>query len=166
MIHIFKLSTVFILLFTIPGITMQGKVARAVVDKTIYYKALAGSDLTEVNAMLDQLEKGGFPEKAAYEGALLMKKAGLVKKISEKLSFFKSGRAKLEEAIKNNGGNVEYHFLRLIIQENAPKIVRYRGNLTQDTKIVRTSFNKLPAPIQQIVKEYSKNSKILNPADF
>jgi hypothetical protein len=165
MSYIFKLSTLFTLVFVIPGIK-QDKSSSLYFDKSVLYAAMAGRDIAEVDGVLAGLKESSLMEKTAYEGALLMKKAGLVSKVKDKLSFFKSGRSKLEEAIKNDEGNVEYHFLRLIIQENAPKIVRYKGDLKNDSELVRASFKKLAPVVQQAVKDYSKKSTFLKPTDF
>ncbi|MEO7766486.1 MAG: hypothetical protein ABIS01_03630, partial [Ferruginibacter sp.] len=107
-----------------------------------------------------------FPEKRAYEGALMMKKAGLIAKPKDKLATFREGRSTLEAAIKNDEGNVEYRFLRLIIQENAPKIVKYRQNLKNDSELVISSFKKLPLAVQQAIRDYSKKSSLLKIGDL
>ena len=72
----------------------------------------------------------------------------------------------MEEAIKNDEENAEYRFLRLVIQENAPKIVKYRGNIENDTEIIRASFKKLAPVVQQAITDYSKKSTFLKPTDF
>lgn len=164
--YIFKLSTLFTLLFVIPGIMTQGKSASLNFDKVAFYAAMASRNVDEVNSVLAQLKESAIPEKKAYEGALLMKKAGLLTKAKDKLSLFKSGRTKLEAAIKNDEGNIEYHLLRLIIQENSPRIVKYNSDLKNDTELVRTSFKKLPTVVQQAVRDYSKKSTFLKPTDF
>lgn len=165
--HIFKLGTFITLLFVVPVIMAKVKTAAPFnFDKAAFYAVMAGKNIDEVNSLLSHLKETAIPEKSAYEGALLMKKAGLLTKAKDKLKLFKSGRTKLEAAIKNDSGNIEYHFLRLIIQENAPKIVKYNGNLQRDVELVRTSFNKLAPAIQQAVKDYSKTSIFLKPNDF
>ncbi|MBC7887740.1 MAG: hypothetical protein H7Z13_07605 [Ferruginibacter sp.] len=165
--HIFKLSVLFTLMFVIPATFIQGKATpNNFFDKASFYAAMAGSSAEDVNIILAILKESSIPEKTAYEGALLMKKAGLLTKAKDKISFFRSGRTKLETAIKNDDGNIEYHFLRLIIQENSPNIAKYKKDLKTDAQLVRTSFKKLSPVIQQAVKEYSKKSNILNPADF
>lgn len=163
---IFKLSALLTLLFVLPGMATQVKSESLRFDKAAFYAAMAGNKIEEVDAVLSNLEESTLAEKMAYEGALLMKKAGLAKKAKDKLSLFKSGRIKLEEALKNDGDNIEYHFLRLIIQENAPRIVKYKNNLINDAALLRTSFKKLSPVVQQAVRGYAKKSKILNPADF
>ena len=135
-------------------------------DLSIFYKAIAGNDANELNAVLTDLKESSVAGKEAYEGALLMKKAGLLSKAKEKLKVFKQGREKLEAAIERYPNNYEYRFLRLIIQENVPKIVKYKSNIKDDSMLIRTSFKKLPPVVQQAVRDYSKKSKTLAPADF
>lgn len=161
--YIFQLST--ILLF-FPVLFSQGKNPQIKFDKSAVYAAMASPDVETIDRVLSELKLSSIPEKSAYEGALLMKKSGLLTKAKEKLSLFKSGRTKLEAAIKNDEGNIEYHFLRMIIQENAPKIVKYKNNLADDRDLIRSSFKKLDPVVQQVVKDYSKKSKFLKPGDF
>ncbi|MEO6720100.1 MAG: hypothetical protein ABIN67_07025 [Ferruginibacter sp.] len=135
-------------------------------DVATFYAAFSKNDTDQLNALLTELNETSVPAKEAYEGALLMKKAGLLSKAKEKLKLFKSGREKLEAAIKKDPDNYEYRFLRLIIQENVPKIVRYKSNIKEDGALIRSSYKKLPPIVQQAIRDYSKTSKILNPADF
>ena len=135
-------------------------------DRTDFYTALAGSNANDIDELLIVLKESSLPEKEAYEGALLMKKAGLLSKAKEKLRVFKSGREKLEAAIQKEPKNVEYHFLRLLIQENVPKVVKYKTNIKNDSTLIRSSFKDLPLFLQKAIRDYSKKSKILNPSDF
>lgn len=57
---------------------------------------MASSKLDEVDQQLSALKSYSGTEKEASEGALLMKKSGLMNKAKEKLNLFKSGRSKLE----------------------------------------------------------------------
>lgn len=135
--------------------------ATAVFDKSAFYTAMASDDMEVVNSQLTVIRSSAINEKEAYEGALLMKKAGLVAKAKEKLSLFKAGRLKLEAAIKKDKGNAEFSFLRLIIQEHAPKIVDYRDNIDTDVSTIRSNFKTLAPVVQQAINDYSKKSKVL-----
>jgi hypothetical protein len=95
-----------------------------------------------------------------------MRKAGLVKGASNKLSVFKSGHTQLEDAIKKDNSNAEYRFLRLIIQENAPGILGYKSDMKQDGDYIKKSYKDLPQPVKHAISNYSKQSKTLKPADF
>ena len=90
-----------------------------------------------------------------------MKKAQLVSKPKDKLSFFKAGRSKLESSISSDKENTEYRFLRLIIQEHAPKIVKYKKDIEEDSKLIRSNFKDLSTILQQIISDYSKKSRVL-----
>ena len=161
-----KLSTLLTCLFVVPIIMAKGGSTVSNFDTGTFYAAMAGSSLQEVNTILAAIKNAAFAEMEAYEGALLMKKAGLVSKPKDKLSNFKLGRTKLEAIIKSDPSNIEYHFLRLIIQEHAPKIVNYRADLKGDAELISTMFKKLSPAVKQAVKDYSKNSKYLKSGDF
>jgi hypothetical protein len=135
-------------------------------DKNAFYTSIQSKDLNNINAQLKIVGASSIPEKDAYTGALLMRKAGLVKGPSNKLSVFKSGHTKLEDAIKKNNSNAEFRFLRLIIQENAPGILGYKSDMQQDGDYIKKSYKDLPQSVQQAISNYSKQSKILKPADF
>src|ERR1700761_5589228 len=98
-------------------------------DKQEYYRILKTGNINEIDDEIDMIEKSNLASKDAFEGTLLMKKADLVKKPKDKLDLFKSGRIKLETEISKNNSNTEFRFLRLIIEEHAPKVVKYRANI-------------------------------------
>lgn len=135
-------------------------------DKSAFYTAMASSVIDEVDAQIAVVRGSSIIEKEAYEGALLMKKSGLVTKAKDKLSLFRSGRSKLETSVLKDNSNAEFRFLRLIIQEHAPKIVNYRGDLEKDSQLIRSNFKVLPQVVQQAIIDYSKKSSILKPAYF
>ena len=151
----------FNLLLLLSVITIQGFSQKISFDKPAFYNAMASDNLEEINAQLNIIKGISINEKEAYEGALLMKKAGIVTKAKEKLSLFKSGRLKLEASIKKENGNIELYFLRLIIQEHAPKIVNYRNELENDSLLICTNYKTLSQVVQRAIIEYSKKSKVL-----
>ena len=130
------------------------------------YAAMASSNAGNVDNQLNLLKNTAIKEKPAYEGALTMKKAGLVKGASKKLKLFKEGYKKLEAAISKDKDNGEFRFLRLMIQEHAPGILNYKDDLDKDSAYIRQSFKKLPADVQQAITDYSKTSKVLRSEDF
>jgi hypothetical protein len=130
-------------------------------DKSAFYNALASDNMETINSQLAAIKSSALAEKEAYEGTLLMKKAGLVTKASEKINLFKAGRIKLEAAIKKDKENAEFSFLRLIIQEHAPKIVNYNNNMQTDVAAIRSNYKMLPPVVQQAIIDYSKKSKVL-----
>jgi len=134
--------------------------------RTGFYAAMMGDDTLKINACLKELHSSPLPEKEAFEGTLYMKKAGLVKGISTKLDMFKKGHVILEEEIKKQSSNVEYRFCRLMIQENAPRILGYRDEIDHDAEILKKQFNQLNTDAKAALKSYSKKSKALEGATF
>jgi hypothetical protein len=130
-------------------------------DKAGYYSVMASGNITAVDSVLSLLQQGALKEKGAYEGALLMRKAGLLRRPKEKLSVFKSGAQKLETALAKDSSNGEYHFLRLIIQENAPGVVHYNKAVEKDSQFVYRSFKLMSPVVQKAILDYSKHSKTL-----
>lgn len=135
-------------------------------DKDAFYAAMASGNMKEINDELVTVRASSFTEKDAYEGALLMRKAGLLKIPAEKLKAFKAGRIKFEIAISSDGDNPEYRFLRLSIQEHAPRAVKYYKEQEEDSQFIRKAYKKLSPVVQRAILEYSKTSKVLRQEDL
>lgn len=151
----------FYLLLMLSAIPARGYFQKAAFDRSAFYIAMAAETVDEINAQLTIVKTSSINGKEAFEGALLMKKAGLVAKAKDKLSLFKEGRKKLEASIKKESDNPEYCFLRLIIQEHAPKALDYRSDIDHDSKLIRSNYKSLHPAVQQAVTDYSKNSRAL-----
>ena len=135
-------------------------------DKAAFYNVMASGDLQAVDDQIAIVKGTSLNNKEGYEGALLMRKAGKVKGPKKKLGFFKEGRIKLETAILADKDNTEYRFLRLAIEEHAPKIVKYHDDIEKDKLLIQKNFKSLPLSVQQAITDYSKNSKVLHAEDF
>ena len=161
-----KLRIMFSLLFIVFGLSVHSEILFQKFDKSAFYAVIKAGKMNAINNELSELQSASGKEKEAYEGTLLMRKAGLVTIPAQKLKLFKSGRIKLETVLAKDSTNAEYRFLRLIIQENAPNVVKYRSNLLTDKAYIQKSFKTLSPVIQQAIIDYSKNSKVLQPQDF
>jgi hypothetical protein len=156
----------FLSLLAITAFTQQSNAQQTLrFDKGQFYDTMAGNDVDAIDNELI-LAKDAPANKEGYEGALLMKKAGLISGPKKKLDLFKAGRIKLETAILNNPDNTEYHFLRLAIEEHSPKIVRYHADIEADKVIVKQNFKSLSPVVQHAILDYCKNSKVLHTEDF
>jgi hypothetical protein len=127
---------------------------------------MKSTTLETVNNELEAIKDAPERDREGYEGALLMKKAGLLKKPKDRLSFFKQGRIKLETAISADNENTEFHFLRLAIEEHAPKIVKYHSDIEKDKAIVIKNFKNLSPAVRHAILDYCENSKVLHKEDF
>lgn len=153
--------TVLISLFVFP--LGSGFCQKAAFSRADFYLAISSDKLETIS---EQQEIAKATGNIGFEGALLMKKAGLVKKVGEKLSLFKEGHKLLDEAIKKDELNAELRFLRLMIQEHAPGILKYKGDIDSDSAFLLKNFNQLQPETQKAVISYSKTSRVLKPGDF
>lgn len=132
-----------------------------------FYEALYSSSLDIIEKGLGKLENNKkSTTKDAYKGALLMKKSSFMKTASEKVETFKEGHQLLESAIQSAIQNPEYRFIRLTIQENAPKILKYNKNIDEDKAFVLAEFSKMDKQLQHYILDYSSQSSILKKDDL
>jgi hypothetical protein len=150
----------------IPVNSVFGQDKESGFDKSIFYSAMRGNSEDAVNKQLALIKTVNIAEKLAYEGALLMKLAGIVGGAKKKLDLFKDGHKKLESVISKDSLNAELRFLRLMIQEHAPGILGYKGELQNDKLYIKNNFKKLSPVVQEAVTDYSKESKILKPGQL
>ncbi|HMH23367.1 MAG TPA: hypothetical protein VK563_16390 [Puia sp.] len=155
-----------LILLLFQGFAIRGDHQLQGFDRSVFYTVMASGKANEIDVQLSSLHWSSVPEKEAYEGALLMKKAGLAARPKDKLKLFRSGYTKLESSLAKDSTNGEYHFLRLTIQEHAPRIVNYRKDLEQDSQDIYRSFKSLSPVVQKAIRDYSKKSKILHLKDL
>jgi hypothetical protein len=132
------------------------------VDKAAFYSAMASASLEQIDKELTSVTTTTVGEREAYKGALLMRKAGLLSRPKEKLAAFRSGATLLESCLAKDSTNVEYHFLRLMIQEHAPRVVHYDRDQEQDSRVITRSFRTLSPVLQKAILDYCPHSKRLH----
>jgi hypothetical protein len=160
-----KLLILFIPFSLLFGVVERSGILFQTFDKANFYSVLASGKLREINQELALIESSSTKEKEAYEGVLLMRRAGLPIPPHEKITSFKTGYHKLEAALAKDSSNGEYHFLRLIIQEHVPKFVHYDKDRDTDSQDVYRAFRDLPPAVQKAILDYSKHSKLLHVKD-
>ena len=136
------------------------------INRAGFYTAMKSGNLDEINSQLESIKNDTSTEGQAFEGVLLMKKAGVVKGLFKKLKLFKQGHALLENALETDRDNPEFRFLRLMIQENAPGMLNYNDDIETDSAIIQSAFKQMSPELQGNVIEYSKRSKVLASANF
>lgn len=99
-------------------------------------------------------------KKPIYEGFLAVGKFFMAKHSLnplKKMSYFKGGKTNLENALKADPKNLEIRLMRLITQENAPKILNYHQNISEDRKFLISEYNKTEDENLKIyIKKYLK----------
>lgn len=94
----------------------------------------------------------------AYKGASIALKAKHAAGIKQKKELFIKGVSILETVIKSNPNNVEARLIRLSIQENSPKLLKYKENIEADKKQILLLFNKQSADLKEYIKKYVNQS--------
>ena len=118
------------------------------------YQALSNSLVTNDNLL------------QAYKGAVLTLKAKHSKTIKDKKTFFKEGVVLLESSIASNPKNIEIRFIRLSIQEYAPKIVRYNSNMEEDKLFIQQNYSTSKnEEVKKLIKNYIASSTYFTEAE-
>lgn len=96
-----------------------------------FYDVIRSSSTDSVRSLAAELESLESPssQDQVYLGALYMRMADFQKVPAQKLASFKQGRELLEQEIEKQPKEVEFRFVRMIIQEQAPAFLNYSGEL-------------------------------------
>jgi len=133
-------------------------------DRKTYYEVLSETSPERIDQKIAEIEKATTSSiKKAYLGGLYMKKASFLKKPKDKLDMFNKGKNLLENEITRNPNNAEYRFIRLILQEHSPIMLKYNTNIEEDKQFIVKKFSSLDKELQRIIKDYSNTSTILIP---
>jgi len=135
-------------------------------EKAQFYSIMDKGDVKTIENELALLKGSEVKGKMGYNGALLMKEADLVKRPKRKLDLFIAGRKLLETALLADYENAEFHFLRLTVEEHAPKIVRYHNDIERDRSFIVAKFKDLSPVVQKAILDYCKESKVLHPDEL
>lgn len=82
------------------------------------------------------------PVLVAYKGAGLMLLARYTK-LSERRAKVKEAVNWIEKSVQREPDNPEIRLIRLSVQENLPKILRYNQHINEDRKFVKEALPKL-----------------------
>lgn len=125
-------------------------------SKADFFKTMESGDQSGIIALEKKIAESAVNnDQKAYYGTILMKSSEFQKSAGDKLKKFKEGKVLLEDIIHNNPNNAEYRFLRLMIQENAPKILKYNTNIKDDAAFIRENINKVPGEIKSAITNYA-----------
>ncbi|TDQ75844.1 hypothetical protein [Sphingobacterium yanglingense] len=107
------------------------------------------------------------PVLLAYKGAAYAMQARYVPDRKTKKELFMAGAKDIEGAVATAPNNVEIRLVRLIIQENTPKILKYKGNINTDKQMILTNFDSQTKAVKDAVKRYaSTRSSVFTAAEL
>lgn len=113
-----------------------------------------------------QISKIDDPILVAYKGALLTIKANFTKPIKDKKTYFKEGVELLEHAISTDPRNIEIRCIRMGVQENSPKILKYKDSINKDKQFLLDHFSLVKnREIKELIQGYVRQSKHFSDAE-
>lgn len=126
----------------------------------------AAQDKTKIslfNQQLSSVTKNDKPVLLGYKGAGIALKGRYAKKIKSKKQFFIEGVTLLEYALKKAPNNIELRFIRFGIQENTPKLLKYRGKIEEDKSYILSHYKMVKSSnLKKHIKAYVLQSKIFS----
>ena len=90
----------------------------------------------------------------AYKGALTALVSKQQKGVKQKKEFFKKGVSLIEYAVKSAPNNIEIRLIRLSVQQNSPKFLKYNKSIEQDKAFI---FNNLKNVKSTSLKKHIKD---------
>lgn len=105
------------------------------------------------------------PTIQAYQAAAIALKAKYAPKLKDKKGWFVEGATLLEKLIEENPQNVEMRLIRLSIQQNTPKILKYQENIDQDKQFILIHFSSQTQDLQLYIQEYALKSNGFSEAE-
>lgn len=96
----------------------------------------------------------------AYKGAVTAITAKYEKDNKNKKEIFKDGISLIEYAISKESNNIEIRFVRLSVQQNSPKFLKYNNNLSEDKNFILNNIQDTPnLELKNYLREYILQSK-------
>jgi len=149
-----KLFFIIISFLTIQSIdlnTVRNDYKEAVQDRT---------KISSFNEQLVSVTKMDKPILLGYKGAGIALKGRYTKKIKNKKLFFIEGVTLVEYALKKAPKNIELRFIRLGIQENTPKLLKYKGKIEEDKNYILSHYKSVKSSnLKKHIKGYVLQSK-------
>jgi len=125
-----------------------------------FEEAKASEEATEsLYKLLKDYQKDD-PVLLAYKGAALTLRARYLNERSAKKDMVSQGIALLERAVKSSPKQVEVRLIRLAVQENSPKILKYKMNIAEDKQMILSNTSVQPTAVKSLVKRYVKQSHL------
>ena len=98
----------------------------------------------------------------AYKGASTTLKAKFSSDLMTKKKMFIEGAKMIEHSVEKDKMNPEIRLVRLSIQENTPKFLKYNLNIEEDKKLIISTFDKQNKSLKDYIKMYVKQSTVFS----
>lgn len=96
----------------------------------------------------------------SYKNAAIALKAKYEKGAKNKKKLFKEGVLSLEKNISKQPNNIELRLIRLSIQENIPKLLKYNKNILEDKHFINNNLHQVKnKKLRNYIKTFVLQSK-------
>ncbi|MDO6758604.1 hypothetical protein Q4566_00210 [Tamlana sp. 2_MG-2023] len=123
----------------------------------------AAQDSSKIEALYQDLEsvtKTDRAELVAYKGAAVALMAKEANSIKGKKDGFLEGTGLVEYAVERESNNIEVRFVRLSIQQNIPKFLRYYSDIENDKAFILDNYSSInSASLKSHIADYISHSK-------
>ena len=129
------------------------------------YKEAAHDDakIESFYTLVNHITKEDNTLLVGYKGAAIALAAKKEKTIKTKKEMFVEGTSYLEYAIDKTPENIELRFIRIGIQENTPKLLKYKDNIEEDKTFILNHFNAISSKnLKDHIGDYIKQSKVFS----
>ena len=126
------------------------------------YKGTAQDD-SKAEAFYNSLMRVSENDKVelvGYKAAAIALKSKQGKTLKDKKNGFIEGVTLLENTIKKEPNNIELRFIRLTIQENTPKLLKYKADIESDKQFILKQYQSIASrSLKNYLKDYILQSK-------
>ncbi len=132
--------------------------------RTIYQQAAQSKEATfQLLEDLKYITKKSDSVLLAYKGAAMTLKAKYARGKEQKKQYFREGVGLIEHAIKQRPANIEIRFIRLSVQENTPRFLKYKSNISKDKTFILTHFKAVrSAALKEYIRRYALQSGLFS----
>jgi hypothetical protein len=116
----------------------------------------------DFHTKMTDISKENSKTLVAYKGASKAIMGKFVTKQAEKKKYFTEGVQLIEFAINSEPKNIEIRVIRLCIQENTPKIVKYKANINEDKDFILQNYRAQNSALKEYIKSYIVQSKVFS----
>ena len=146
----------FFFFFTVLFLSVSGISQTAEIRNSYHAATKSESQAKSFYELVKNTTQSDKPEMVAYKGAakaLLARYEPLAKR-KQKL---KEGIDWVESAVEKSPKNVEIRLIRLSIQENIPKFLKYNENIDEDRKFIKDALPSIKdAGLVEMINGYLK----------
>jgi len=115
---------------------------------------------------LAEVVKSDAKTLVAYKGAVTTLMAKFSKSTKDKKSLFKEGATLIEYAVAEDPNNIEIRCIRIGVQENTPKVVKYYKNISEDKQFLLEHYKEITSnKLKDYIRGFIMHSKSFSDAE-